>query len=149
MREDAPESTKNALLKSISTSAKRPTRKNKKPERDLQKKIFSWCREAGMHVYITDRGYWGRIGMLYSCPFAQGHSDISGNDKDGLSVYIEVKAPGRIKTLKSDQREFLKERIKEKCFATVTDDLEKLKSLYFKFKTTQSYSLLRDAIDCV
>jgi hypothetical protein len=59
-----------------------------------------------------------------------GYADVSGNTYDGLSIYIELKAPGKRSTLRDNQRDFLVKKIKSGCFAGVVDSVSCLETLW-------------------
>lgn len=57
-----------------------------------------------------------------------GFSDICGNMPNGIAIWIEVKAPGKRKTIRVEQYQFLIEKISSNCFAIVCDGID-----YFKY----------------
>lgn len=104
----------------------RVKRKNSSPERDLQKRVIKHLNSIGWSVDCVDSKatFSQSQGRYISQSHAPGLADIIGNDSDGHSVYIEMKAPGRRNTLREAQREFLLKKIASNSFALVADSLE-------------------------
>ena len=121
-----------ALRKFYEKDARRPTgRTNEKPEREVQKAIFGWAKQNGIDLYVTDAASHNQ--RYDASPFEQGHSDLSGDDPNGIAVYIECKAPGKMSTLSFNQYLFLKRKIERGCFAIHTDNPTRAESLYRRF----------------
>lgn len=138
-------SAKSALFKYLDKHARQnhqtgPKRKNKTPEKDLQKKIILMGRKDGFDLYITDSSAkWNAdLGTYVSDKFASGMSDLTG-DRDGLACYVEVKAPGRRSTLKPHQRQFLLDKIERRCFACCVDSYEDIVTLWNKWRQKGNY----------
>lgn len=118
----------------------KPRRKNKTPEADLQGEIILKGRRDDFKFYITDSSArWSNEAEAYiSEKYESGMSDLTG-DRDGLACYIEVKAPGRISTLKMHQREFLLKKIDRGCFACCVDSYELVLETWIKWRQKGNY----------
>ena len=129
------ESTKKAIERYYEKQDKigdLPTRKNEKPEQELVSKILIWLKQNDFDamtveakaIYSVQRGgYSGRAA-------SPGTPDIIGSTNQGIFVAIEVKAPGRLSTLRDLQRQFLTRKIQSQCFACVVDSVELLARTY-------------------
>lgn len=71
-----------------------------------------------------------------------GFSDIVGNNATGTAIYVELKARGKLKSLRPAQRAFLLRKIHAGCFATVVDSGDLLYQLYLRWKTEGSGVLI-------
>lgn len=114
---------------------KRLTRKNLSPERDLQKELIKHLNSIGWSVQSVESKstFDPRSGRYVGVAAKHGTSDLVGNDSNGCAVFIELKAPGRIGTLREKQREFLIQKIKSNAFACVIDSLSLLIDIYSKW----------------
>ena len=114
----------------------KPKRKNKAPEKEMIEKIKAKCFELSLCVSVIEaKAVWNRHANNYvKGQVEPGYPDISGNDNDGLALYIEVKAKNRRCNLKDHQRKFLEKKIKSNCFAVVVDSPDKLSFFYKTFK---------------
>jgi hypothetical protein len=74
-----------------------------------------------------------KIGRYMSSMAVPGLSDLVGCDKNGLAVFVELKAVGRKSNVSDKQKAFLTEKIKCNAFAVVTDSASHLRDLYEKF----------------
>jgi len=130
-------------------------KRNKAPERDLtQKPCMKWMRDHKMDVELIEAS--GGVNQFGGIAVKNGYSDCSGCDRFGYAVYVEFKAPGKIKTLRPQQRDFLEKKIRSNAFAIVTDSIERLDELYnawvvrrqcYDFKRAQE--LLLDAMPVI
>jgi hypothetical protein len=114
---------------------KGPTRKNSKPEKELEKEVLALLRSWGWSVAVVESKstYDPRAGRYISQSIKQGFSDLVGNTDQGLSIYIELKAPRRRSTLRLKQREFLVEKINSGCFAVCIDSTRMLEDVWNNF----------------
>lgn len=139
-------SARNALYNYLDKHARenkglaKPRRKNKTPEDDLRKKIIITCKKDGFKLYITDsKARWSNEADGYiSEKYDKGMSDVSG-DKEGIACYVEIKAPGKLSTLKPHQREFLLEKIRRGCFAVCVDSYELLYNTWLEWFNRGKY----------
>lgn len=123
-------------------------KKNKHPERDLvQKPCVEWMLQLGWIVKIYEsKATWNpHQGRYMQQSMAAGHADCMGNTLDGLTVAIEFKSPGKLKTFTRDgnqrQVEFIIEKIDSNCFACVVDSLEMLKRIWKEYCDAKSKGL--------
>ena len=124
---------------------------NKKPEKELVKHLLSWSKthKIDLQVVESQNVYSQASGKYTQAQTKSGTPDLIGNSRTGLSVWIEAKAPGRLSTLRENQREFLVRKIRSNCFAVVVDSVDRLNTLYFNFlkfnnrKQAQEYLLFQ------
>ena len=107
-------------------------RKNKKPEREVERQVMAWLNKNGFscHVVESKAVYSPSAGRYVRGQAVSGFTDIVGCDKNGTAVFIELKAPGRKSTIKEHQRAFITEKIRHNCFALCTDSVNFLSSSY-------------------
>lgn len=118
-----------------------PTRKNEKPEKEVEKKVLDWCRSfAGWSMDVVEaKAVFSEGAQMYLHSQAKsGFSDLVGCTGMGLFVAIELKAPGRLSTLREKQREYLIDKINKGCFAVVVDSVELLITLWKTFVSLPS-----------
>lgn len=118
-------------------SKKKTSRKNKSPEKDLcEKEIMPWLKANAFCCTVIEAKstFSASVGKYIKSQAVPGFPDIVGNDSDGVAVYIELKAPGRISTLRDNQRRFLKKKIYSNCFGIVVDSVDKLQTSYEQWK---------------
>lgn len=115
-------------------TTREPTRKNKTPERDVQKECLAWGRSNGFSLHVVEASrYNASLGQKGDAKVEAGFSDLVGNTQQGLACYIELKAKGRRSTLSYSQREFLVKKIEQSCFAVVVDSVQKLQQYWKSF----------------
>lgn len=124
----------NKYLNKIDKKSK-PSRKNKKPEKELESKVQAWCKSKGFQTWVVESKavFSQSAGRYLTGQTDKGFSDIVGLNCDGLFVAIELKAPGRLSTLRSGQRVFLQEVITPGGFGIVTDSVDRLERIYQDF----------------
>jgi hypothetical protein len=109
-------------------------RRNKKPEKEVESACLSWMRSRGWSIEIyeakatqTSRGWRNQAMKAGTC-------DCMGATKEGQSVAIEFKAPGRLSSFNSPgrmrQKLFILKKISSNCFACVVDSVERLETIY-------------------
>lgn len=106
------------------------------PEKLIEKLVLNECSMLQIDVDIVEsKATYSKNKERYSANknVPEGFSDLVGNDSNGLAVFIELKARGKLKTLRPKQRAFLERKIKQGCFACVVDSGEMLSELYIKF----------------
>ncbi len=110
-------------------------RKNDKPEVEVQKLCLEWMRSCGFDVNVIESKavFNPSLGRYLNSQASPGMSDCIGNDKDGIAVYVEFKAPGRRSTLRENQLDFLKRKINLKCFSVVVSSHIELQEFYQKW----------------
>lgn len=111
----------------------KPRKKRKKPvqrELPVQKDIIKQLRNHGFSVHRVEAKAFVDDGNIKYSETEAGVSDIIGNDKHGYATYIEVKAPGKLRTLRRSQYFFLVEKINTGCFACVADSFDLVMDRY-------------------
>lgn len=119
---------KDIVLKQHARDARRTTRKrrqNSKPEQLVVNAILDWAKSKHMDLQVVESKaiYSVSAGRYLHSMTSESMPDLIGNFNE-LSVWIEVKAAGRIKTLKEHQRAFLARKASAGCFACVADSVE-------------------------
>ena len=114
---------------------------NKKPEKLVETEVLYWGRVNGFTLdvveskaaFVPSRGH-------YRSVIITGFPDLVGADKNGHSVYIELKAKGKIKTIKKHQREFIYQKIMNNCFAVCVDNSLLLSKIYGHWMHLRSFN---------
>lgn len=121
--------------KKNSKEKKSRAKKNSAPEKAVVKDCLKWLRNSGFDVNVVEAKavYSEKAGRYMASPTTPGMSDICGNAPNGIGAFIEVKAPGRLATLRSNQRNFLIKKIDSNCFAVCVDSQDSLQSHYHKW----------------
>jgi len=111
---------------------KRTKKTNDRPEKDLERLVMAWLdlNKFDCNVVEAKAAYNPKIKRYLGGPTIPGFSDIVGNTKDGIAVFIELKAPGKLSTISFDQYTFLKRKILHGCFATCVDSVDMLSTIY-------------------
>lgn len=127
-------SVKDAMEKYSARLLRAPrTKKNKKPERDLvQIPCVEWMRQRGwsVNIYESKAIFSPTAGRYIGQSMLPGTCDCMGVDQAGHGVFLEFKAPGRLKTIKHHQRKFLLEKIDSGAFGAVVDSVVRLGEIY-------------------
>lgn len=149
-------SAKDALERYITKTEKSAARKltnrgkkNKSPEKDLVKALLVWLKnnEFDCNVVESKATFSQATGLYTGRVAVAGFPDIVGNWKNGLATYIEVKAPGRISTLRELQRDFLLKKINSNCFAVCVDSVYLLDHLWEEYTASDRISRQRYLLD--
>lgn len=131
------ESTLAAMNKFIAKSAKsnKPKRTNQRPEKIVECEVIQWLRNNQFFVHVVEsKAVWNaHAGRYLTGQTVVGFPDVVGCTAQGLHVAIELKAPGRLSTLRPQQAEYLRKAICRGCFAVVVDSVPLLISIYEKW----------------
>lgn len=105
------------------------------PEKLVEKEVLAYCSEMGWFVSVVDSSavYSAKIGGYKRGMAKKGFPDIIGCDASGRMVAIELKAKGKLSTVRPEQKLFLDRASSNGAFACVVDCAELLHSLYIKF----------------
>lgn len=107
---------------------------NKSPEKivviELKKFFKSQPDWFDVHVIEAKANFNEKAGRYMNGAVAPGYPDMSGSDKFGYALFIEVKAPGKRATLRPEQYLFLKRKIEMNAFACCVDSVAMFKDLY-------------------
>lgn len=114
----------------------RKKRSNSKPEKKVEADCLKWLRDSGfsIDVFESKATYNPNSGRYISQSMKSGITDSIGCDPFGHACFIEFKAPGRLSTLRENQRDFLVEKINHGAFGCVVDSVEKLVWIYKRWK---------------
>lgn len=109
--------------------------KNQQPEAELRKLVLKELRLAGfLALYVESKAVFSQqLGQYLHSQVQPGTSDLICLDSYGNFLAVELKAPGRVGTLKDHQREFLLSVIDRNGFACCVDSFESLINLYNKW----------------
>lgn len=144
-----PNSFKDRITKSMEKVAERDMReidrmqgrgkKNKKPEKLVEKACLDWMRSLSWDVNIYEaKAVYNPDGTYRSNRMIAGVSDCMGLTPDGIPVYVEFKAKDKRSTFNlsknNRQRDFLVNKIKYCAFAVVVDSVEKLNEYWIGYK---------------
>jgi hypothetical protein len=111
-------------------------RKNAKPEKELERQVMAWLNANGFlcNVVEAKATYNPKVGRYISQSVVSGFSDIVGVAPGGYAVFVELKAPGRLGTLKPHQRAFLEARALMGAFALAVDSVELLATSWKRYQ---------------
>ena len=130
-----------ALTNFLTKSSRKKTgRKNKNPERELTvKPCLAWLERHGFscHVIESKAVFSKAAGRYLHGQTVSGMPDIVGCAPTGVAVFIEAKAPGKIRSLSDAQREFLLTKIEHRAFAVCVDSAERLDELFAQWTQLQ------------
>lgn len=116
--------------------------RNSGPEKYVETEVLSWANRMGFDLTVVDTSaVWNPIANRYLRRQAsESLPDLIGN-YGSLSVWIELKAPGKRSAINSQkhQRHFLIRKIKQGCFAVVTDGVAHLSQIWHKYKAAQHF----------
>lgn len=107
------------------------------PEKLVEKEVLEACKQMGLDVDVYDSKATfsqARGGYHKNKSLVEGHPDLAGNDSQGVAVYVELKAKGRLRTLRPAQIAFLDRKIAQGCFAVAVDSSDLLFDLYLRWK---------------
>jgi len=132
--------TEKYITKETNPKQAAPSRRNKAPEKEVEKACLEWMRSQGFCISVVEaKATWSPSRQGYtSSSVKAGFSDSVGNDAFGFAVYVEFKAPGKLSTLRANQREFLTARIESGAFAVVVDSAESLRELYTHWQSLRA-----------
>lgn len=107
-----------------------------KPEKITEQLCLAYCNQVGIDVSVIDsKATFSQKSNTYkkSKSAPEGFPDLVGNTQSGVAVYIELKAKGKISTLRDKQYLFLKNKIQQNCFACAVDSDEMLHDIYMNW----------------
>lgn len=145
MSEKYKHSTKTAIerymLKQLTKDSTKPLRKNQSPERDFLKTVDAWAESKCVFLFRVEAKavYSEALGRYMYGQTEAGVSDRIGVNSSGTFLAVEAKAPGKRKTVREAQVEFLKKVISNNGFAVVTDSIEHLNCIYDSWLNSPSH----------
>jgi hypothetical protein len=131
-------SVKSALFKysSRNTGIKRKReikeRKNERPEKITEKEVLSWCKAKGFDVSVVEsKAVYSRgAGRYLRGQTEAGFADIAGCTDDGTAAFIELKARGKLKTIRPAQILFLERKARLGAFACCVDSASLIDGIF-------------------
>jgi hypothetical protein len=141
-------SAEDALKKYCAKHWKRQSRahrRNNHPEADLKTEVLGWLKSNGFscHSIESKAVYSARAGRYVRGQTAPGVADIFGCAPNGIGVFIELKAPGRLSTLKHHQRDFLVAKICFGAFGACIDSVAGLAGTWTEFLNISATDIKR------
>lgn len=112
-------------------------RKNQKPEKELEVEVLSWLSLHGFDAHVVEAKavFHAKTQQYLKGQAEAGFPDICGCSSFGDSVWIELKAPGRLGTFRENQRSFITSKIEKNCFAVCIDSVEKLQQYWDQWRS--------------
>lgn len=110
-------------------------RKHSRPEKLVEKACLEWMRNQGWSIQIIEsKATYNPKGFWTNQAAKAGTADCLGTTNEGISVAVEFKAKGKLKTFNKEtnkrQIDYIIEKINHGAFATVTDSVDRLKEIY-------------------
>ena len=108
---------------------------NASPEKEVEKEVLEWARKADFDLSVVESKatYSLSAGRYLHGNAEAGFPDLVGNTPmchGSIACFIELKAKGKINTIRPGQVEFLSRKIKRGCFAVCVDSAESLANHY-------------------
>lgn len=137
---DHKKNIQNALDKYLNKQIKKsqPTKKYSKPEKEVEKVVLQYLRQKEFLVFVVESKavYSEKSSRYLSGQLTPGFSDVVGLTPHGQFVAVELKAKGRLSTLRPAQYEFLRSVILNHGFAVVVDSVERLEMIMEEYLQT-------------
>lgn len=152
--DEVKKGAKNAVEKYLLRQEKEaagPTRRNQKPEKEVEKACLEWMRARGwvVAIYESKSKFDPSRGRYISQTMKAGTADCMGNLPDGIECIVEFKAPGRLSSFASEknmkQQLFLQRKIQTNCFAAVVDSVARLELIFKSWQQKRSAGDLYEA----
>lgn len=112
-------------------------RKNSKPEKTVEQECLYWMRSQQWDVQIFEAKatYDPRRQIYRQQSMKAGTLDCGASiPPNGISAWIEFKAPGKLSTLRDSQRDFMLKKIETGCFTCVTDSAHRLRTIFMQWR---------------
>ena len=125
-------------------NGKTKKRKNGKPEKLVEAECLFWMRQQRWSVQIVESKatFDPRRGVYRNQSVSAGTCDCMGTLPDGIAIYIEFKAPGKLKTFNREknqrQIQYIKSKIEMNAFACVVDSAKLLEEIYITWRATET-----------
>lgn len=118
---------------------------NVKREKAVEKEVMAMAQEIGLDLSVIDSSakYSKTLERYREGVTESGFSDLCGNDQEGRAVFVELKAPGKLRAIRAEQIRFLERKARSGCFAVCVDSGQLLFDLYVQWKIEGSQSLFR------
>lgn len=135
------ESTKAALMRYYENQLNKNTgrkKKNGNPEKIVEKAVMEWAKNQGWFINVVESKavFSAKSGIYHHGQTVSGTSDLIGCSNTGLFVAIELKAKGRLATLREAQRHYICEVISRGGFACVVDGVDRLAEIWSLFNVS-------------
>lgn len=105
------------------------------PEKIVEKDVLAYCSNMGWFVSVVDSSavYSAKSGGYRRGMAKKGFPDIVGCDHNGRFVAIELKAKGKLSTIRAEQKAYLNKATACGAFAVCVDSADLLHKLYIEF----------------
>ena len=133
-------------------------KRNKKPEKEVEKDCLKWMRALGWDVNIYEaKAILTKSGERVNSHMPPGVSDCMGITPYGEPAYVEFKAKGSRSTFNLEkrhkQKEFMLNKIKRHGFGCVVDSVTMLDETYNHWRSLRLKGLTKEArqylFDCL
>lgn len=117
-----------------------PSRKNQKPEKEVEKLCLEYMRALkwDVNIFEAKATFDPKRGVYRQQSMKSGIADCMGSLPDGIECAIEFKAPGKLYTFAYPRNEkqqiFIQRKIMSNCFAVVVDSVERLDTIYKRWR---------------
>lgn len=129
-----------------SDEGKRSKKRALGPEKVVEKEVLAAAKEIGLDLSVIDsKAIYSKNRESYMKNYCvpEGAPDLWGNDSNGIAVFVELKAPGKLGNLSQKQRQFLVRKAEQGCFAVAVDSPQLLFDLYIDWRREGKERLLR------
>ena len=111
-------------------------KKNLKPEKYIEKLVIAWCHKRSWFINVIEsKAVYNIRAKRYLYGMAKkGHVDLVGSTDKGQYVAIELKAKGKLSTLRIEQWKFLYTTISKGGFGVVVDSDQMLDELWQSYQ---------------
>lgn len=116
---------------------KRSKKRSLGPEKIVEKEVLAMAQEIGLDLSVIDsKAIYSKNQDRYTKNYCvpEGAPDLWGCDSNGVAVYVELKAPGKLNTLSHKQRQFLQRKAALGCFAIAVDSPQMLFEMYLNWR---------------
>ncbi len=120
----------------------------KAPEKETEKDVMQWCQKRGFDVSVVEsKAVYSKSANRYLRGQTEaGFSDIAGCTDEGVGFFVELKAKGRVNTIRPAQVDFLTRKIRHGAFACCCDSADMLNNIYTNWSVIrkESYKKAQD-----
>lgn len=126
----------------------KPKRKNERPEKEVEKAVLRHLRANGYFVEVVESKavFSQSAGRFLQGQARAGFVDVVGCNPQGQFVALELKAQGRLSSLRPEQREFLVNAISRGGFGCAVDSVERLEMVLQSYKSNPRPETLMDLL---
>jgi hypothetical protein len=106
--------------------------KRETPEKKVEREVLIWAEARGFDISVVESKavYSAAAGRYLRGQAAPGFSDLAGVTPLGIGCFVELKAKGRVNTIRPSQIDFLLRKIRKGAFAACVDSASTLSNIY-------------------